>query len=336
MNDEKEGTDQKNEALIDALKLYGRRMALRNKLEQIHAAMPSEPTVQAQSQDQSQGKVVAMPVPWKKYLTISAVAASVSIVTVLATLWVQEAGKAYAPGPYVTLGRENAKVEKQAAQQLHASESSNKVSVKPAHYTGTGFLISAQGYAVTSYHVVKDADSVYLENEKFGSLRARVVHSDPLNDVSIVQIVSGSWKPRRVPYVLSLGEAALGEKVYTLGFPREDVVFGEGAISASSGYNQDHNAYQVSIPVNPGNSGGPLLNERGELIGIIAGFQSRVQGAAFATKSQAIIEAVKAPELDTLRKAIVLPQRNGLQTANRVQQIQRLKEFVFMVRVYKN
>ena len=139
-----------------------------------------------------------------------------------------------------------------------------------------------------------------------------------------------------MPYVFSVREAELGEKVYTLGFPREDIVFGEGAVSALSGYKQDHNAYQVSIPVNPGNSGGPLLNERGELIGIISGFQSRVQGAAFAAKSQAIVDAVNAPALDTLKRAIVLPKSNSLQLASRVQQIQRLREFVFMVRVYKN
>ena len=324
MNDDKEGMDKQDSALIDALKVYGARVALREKLEQIHNEIP-------------EAKVVTMrPVPWRKYFAISAVAASVSIITVIATLWVQE--RYYATEAYVPARRGGtaAKVERPSEPKISANQSTHYNVAKPAQYTGTGFLISAQGYAVTSYHVVKEADSVYLENEKFGSLKGRVVYSDPLNDVSIVQIVSPGWKPSRVPYVLSIREASLGEKVYTLGFPREDIVFGEGAISASSGYKQDHNAYQVSIPVNPGNSGGPLLNERGELIGIISGFQSRVQGAAFATKSQAIIEAVRAPELDTLKKAIVLPRRNGLQTTDRVQQIQRLKEFVFMVRVYEN
>jgi len=317
--------DKQDSELIDALKLYGSRVALRDKLEKIHDQM-------------SEAKVVTMhAAPWKKYLAISAIAASVSVITVLATLWVQD--MVYAPGAYVSARREIAKIEQErrSESKISANQSSTNNAIKPpAQYTGTGFLISAQGYAVTSYHVVKEADSVFLENEKFGSLKGWVIYSDPLNDVSIVQIVSPGWKPYRVPYVLSMREAALGEKVYTLGFPREDIVFGEGAVSASSGYRQDHHAYQVSIPVNPGNSGGPLLNERGELIGIISGFQSRVQGATFATKAQAIIEAVKTPGLDTLKRAIILPQRNGLQSANRVQQIQRLKEFVFMVRVYKN
>lgn len=322
MNEQDEGIDKRDTELIDALKRYGSRVALRHKLEQIHHEMPD-------------AKVVTMrTVPWRKYMAIIAVAASVSIITVLATLWMQD--MIYAPETYVPARRGTAKVVRPSEPQISANSSSHANAVKPAQYTGTGFLISAQGYAVTSYHVVKDADSVYLENEKYGSLKARVVYSNPANDVSIVQIVSDNWRPHRVPYVLSMREAELGEKVYTLGFPREDIVFGEGAVSASSGYGQDHNAYQVSIPVNPGNSGGPLLNERGELIGIITGFQSRAQGTAFATKSQAIIEATKVPELDTLKKAIMLPQRNGLQTANRVKQIQQLREFVFMVRVYKN
>jgi serine protease Do len=323
MNDEQEAKEYKQDIeLIDALRLYGRRVALRDKLEQIHASMP-------------EGKVVAMPArSWMKYLAISAAAASIAVVSVVATLSVEQKSKAYAPD-YVELRRDVAKIQKSQQQMLRNMDSNQNNATRTANYAGTGFLIAAQGYVATSYHVVRDADSVYLENEKFGSLTARVVHTDPQNDVTILQITS-AWLPHSVPFRLASRQASLGEKVYTLGFPREDVVFGEGAVSALSGYHQNVNAYQVSIPVNPGNSGGPLLNEKGELIGIISGLQSQTQGAAFAIKSSALLAAAKAPELDTLSKPLVLPQRNSLQSATRVQQIQRLKDFVFMVRVYKN
>jgi serine protease Do len=321
MNDQNEGKENQDSEIIDALKLYGRRTELREKLEQIHASMP-------------EGKVVPMPrVPWKKYLAFSAAAACIAVVSVVATLWVQDKSKAYAPD-YVELRRDVAKIQK-SQQQMMRNLSGNQRATPEANYAGTGFLIAAQGYVATSYHVVRDADSVYLQNEKFGLLTARVVHSDPLNDVTILEITS-PWFPHKVPFKLASREASLGEKVYTLGFPREDVVFGEGAVSALSGYQQNKNAYQVSIPVNPGNSGGPLLNERGELIGIISGLQSQVHGAAFAIKSQALIAAAKSPELDTLARRLILPQRNALQSTTRVQQIERLQDFVFMVRVYKH
>ncbi len=84
--------------------------------------------------------------------------------------------------------------------------------------------------------------------------------------------------------------------MYTLGYPREDVVYGEGALSARSGFEGDTAFYQVSIPVNPGNSGGPLLDEHGNLIGVVSGRQNDVQSAAFATKSSYLVRLVDSLE----------------------------------------
>lgn len=312
----------RHQALVSALKRYGYRNGLRAKLEQIHTSMDTA------------GKVVSMPAPaWGKYWPTAAVAASVALISVVSALWIQHALNAQAPDAYVAMRQDLAVIRKSQQKMARDIADVREKKFKPANYSGTGFLISANGYVATSYHLVKDADSIYLENEKFGSLRAVMVYSDPQTDVSILQIASG-WKTRPLPYTVVKREAALGEKVYTLGFPREDIVFGEGSVSALSGHRQNADAYQISIPVNPGNSGGPLLNERGDLIGIISGVQPQMQGAAFAVKSQALLAATQAPELDTLARPIILPKRNSLQTANRVQQIERLRDFVFVVKVY--
>jgi S1-C subfamily serine protease len=141
----------------------------------------------------------------------------------------------------------------------------------PANYMGTGFLISPNGYLATSHHVIKDADSIYIENKRFGSFKVSVLVSDPAKDVSILKIEIELFKPlTSLPYTILDSESSLGEEVFTLGFPREDIVFGEGSISASTGYKQDSAAYQISVPVNPGNSGGPLFNSKGDVVGIIS------------------------------------------------------------------
>jgi hypothetical protein len=128
-------------------------------------------------------------------------------------------------------------------------------------------------------------------------------------------------------------DANLAEDVFTLGYPREDVVFGEGAVSALTGYNQNPNSYQVSVPVNPGNSGGPLLNSKGNLVGIISGLQTETLGAAFAIKSNIIIDIVSN---DSLKNYVFLPKQNLLKGGSRVNQVKVLRDYVFMVRVFKN
>jgi serine protease Do len=175
-----------------------------------------------------------------------------------------------------------------------------------------------------------------VENPLLGILKTSVVYSDAGNDVSVLRIESEDVRLPKLPYTVSASEASLGEDVYTLGFPREDVVFGEGSISALSGYRQNPNSYQVSVPVNPGNSGGPLFNAKGDLVGIISGIQTETSGAAFAIKSSILLEVIKNMPADSLHNPVVLPKYNSMRNLNKVDQVNRWKDNVFIVRVYNN
>jgi S1-C subfamily serine protease len=184
--------------------------------------------------------------------------------------------------------------------------------------------------------VVKESDSVAIENSTYGRLKAKVIYSDAQNDISILKILTPGFKTKKnLAFSIASNEAELGEYVYTLGFPREDIVFGEGSISASSGFHQAANAYQVSVPVNPGNSGGPLLNSHGDLIGIVSGVQTETAGAAFAIKSSRLLEVATHEAIDSLSVPLVFPKQNTIKNLSRIQQIKKWKEFVFVVRVYK-
>lgn len=312
-------------ALVEELKFYGARNQLRQLLEEAHGNMEN-PVIVMNPPEKTTG--------WKKYWPMTAVAASIAMISIAGTVFITRSLESTQTAKYKELDRKVDQIRK-SQKMIMNDLAETKEKIFPGNYAGTGFLLSAKGYVATSYHVVKEADSVVIENEKFGRLKAIIVHSDPANDISILKI-ENSGLMRALPYAVSRTEASLAEDVYTLGYPREDVVYGEGSVSALTGFNQSPNAYQVSVPVNPGNSGGPLLNSKGDLIGMISGLQTQTQGAAFAIKSTVLLNAMMDPALDTLSTTLNLPKQNTIKNAARVEQVKQWKDLVFMIRVYKD
>ena len=137
---------------------------------------------------------------------------------------------------------------------------------------GTAWVI-AEGYAVTNLHVVDGCDALTLETTGGETLRASIAMSDPENDLVLLQVED----PRRLPAALPLarGSARLGTSVFTIGFPRIDVMgttpkLTDGIISGTNGVRDNPNTYQISVPIQPGNSGGPLLDMHGRVVGVVA------------------------------------------------------------------
>jgi S1-C subfamily serine protease len=133
---------------------------------------------------------------------------------------------------------------------------------------GSGFFVTEDGYLVTNFHVVKGAKQVKI---KAGSeiYPAEIVKTDEDNDLALLK-VTGHFKP--LP--LSQGDAQLGEAVFTIGFP--DIIlqgiqpkYTDGKISSLAGIRDDPKDYQISVPVQPGNSGGPLVDMSGNVVGIV-------------------------------------------------------------------
>jgi serine protease Do len=322
---------ENHKGFINALERHHRRAELRNSLDQIHSELKSETGENASETLSGRNRYFI-----KRYWVITAVAASVMLISVLATVLVTEGWDRRQADYYKELRRNVEQIKKSQTQILaDIAETKRKAVLLPGKFAGSGFLISANGYAVTSYHVIKEADSVFVENAKYGRLKVTVVYSNPDNDLSVLHIDDENFRVGPLPYTISKLEANLGEDAFTLGFPREEIVFGDGSISAATGYRQNPNAYQISVPVNPGNSGGPLLNEKGNLIGIISGSQMQTSGTAFAVKSTVLLDVLKEMPVGSLFKPVVLPSQNQLKNLTRVQQITQIRDFVFIVRVYK-
>jgi len=205
----------------------------------------------------------------------------------------------------------------------------------PAKFGGSGFAISSNGYILTNYHVIKGADSLYVQNIKGVSFKVKPYYTDAINDIAILKVVDMSFRNLGVlPYSIKKTSAGIGEQVYTLGYPKDDVVLGDGYVSSKTGINGDTLAYQIAIPVNPGNSGGPLLDNNGNIVGVINGKEHKTDGAAFAVKSRYIMEALNAIPQDSLTKRVAYGKKSLLQGLKRDKQVAKIQDYVFMVKVY--
>ena len=146
------------------------------------------------------------------------------------------------------------------------NKSEKKVILNPTYrYNGTGFMIDSKGYLVTNAHVVRNATTVVVQNKKGENFNTRVVFTDFAKDLVILKIEDDSFKNlTSIPYGISKPSSDLAESIYTLGYPRNDeMVYGQGYLSAKTGLNGDSINCQITIAANPGNSGGPVLNHNG-------------------------------------------------------------------------
>ncbi|HJW54798.1 MAG TPA: DegQ family serine endoprotease [Burkholderiaceae bacterium] len=160
---------------------------------------------------------------------------------------------------------------------------------------GSGFIISADGYVMTNAHVVDGADEVYVTLTDKREFKAKIIGADINTDVAVVKI-DGSNLPR-----LTLGDSnklMVGEWVIAIGSPFGlDNTVTAGIVSAKA---RDTGEYlpliQTDVAVNPGNSGGPLINMRGEVIGINSQIYSRSGGYMGISFAVPIDEAIRVSE----------------------------------------
>ena len=175
--------------------------------------------------------------------------------------------------------------------------------------------------------------NIYIENRKGDFYKAEALYTDKEVDFAILKITDTAFKTvTNLPYSIRKGNSDLGEQFFTLGFPRNEIVYGEGYLSAKSGNDGDSTAYQLTVSANPGNSGGPVINRNGEIIGIITAKDSKADGVVYAAKSKNIINLLeKLKKIDDKYQAIKTPANSDLKGLDRVQQVKKMEEFVFMV-----
>jgi S1-C subfamily serine protease len=161
-----------------------------------------------------------------------------------------------------------------SATAISASLSDNTVSDEffQGASLGTAWPL-ASGFIVTNSHVVAGSRKIALLDQTGAKFAAWPVLRDDVNDLVFLQVD----EPQKLPAALPLAEARtrLGSSVFTIGFPRIDVMgktpkLSNGVISGLQGLRDDPCSYQTTVPIQPGNSGGPIFNLNGEVVGIVA------------------------------------------------------------------
>ena len=203
---------------------------------------------------------------------------------------------------------------------------------------GTGWPI-AEGLVVTNYHVIAGHQDISLFRTDKQQLSATILEVDKENDIALLRVGDVS----ALPPALAIAEnaATLGSQVFTIGYPHPDIMGSQpkltsGIINALSGFQDDKRTYQVSVALQSGNSGGPLINMNGEVVGIVTSKLSAIkvfrwtgdlpQNVNYAMKSSYLLDLLEqSGDMDLVLEE--LPHGSGTLQSH----AERIKDSVLIV-----
>ena len=197
--------------------------------------------------------------------------------------------------------------ERQKREALRIDEKKRKEQSRVQRaYSGTGFLFSSKNYVITNWHVISGTNKItvkFLNGEK---IKAEVALKDPQNDIAFLKL---ERQPQLPPSDLKIGDSSrikISDEVFTIGYPAywllgENPKYTRGEVNALSGIKDDPRVFQISVQIQPGNSGGPLFNSRGEVIGITqATLDPKLAIESFGTLPQNVNYAIKSNYISAL------------------------------------
>lgn len=204
--------------------------------------------------------------------------------------------------------------------------------------TGSGFVLTSNGVIVTNHHVIDGANGIdVLVNWKgqVHTVNAKVLISDKTNDISLLQIDDSSFTNfPALPYAVKISIQDVGTSVFALGYPMSDILGEEikvtdGIISSKTGYQGDIVTYQISAPIQHGNSGGPLFDKQGNIVGITNAGVEDAQNVGYAIKTSYLKNLI-----DVAPIFITLPANNSISGLPFTEKIKRLTPYVVLIKIY--
>lgn len=205
-------------------------------------------------------------------------------------------------------------------------------------WTGSGFALG-DGYIVTNYHVIEGAKTIHIKGIK-GDLNngytAEIVTFDKTNDIAVLKINDACFNGfGTLTFSVSTRMADVGEDVFVLGYPLTQALGNEikltnGIVSSRTGYQGDIATYQISAPVQPGNSGGPMFDSKGNLIGIVVAGVPGAENVGYAIKTSYLKILNESAGLN-----IKLPSNNTISSLSLAEKVKRVKNFIFYIECSK-
>lgn len=205
-------------------------------------------------------------------------------------------------------------------------------------WSGTGFALK-DGYIVTNYHVIEGANSITIQgvNGNFNiQYNTSIVGTDKINDLALLKVTDPTFKGFGIiPYSISSAISEVGEEIFVLGYPLtstmgDEIKLTTGIISSKTGFQGDIALYQISAPIQPGNSGGPLFDKNGNVIGIVSAKHKDAENVGYAVKTLYLQNLIES----SLSSAII-PMTNSISEKTLPDKVKKLKTFVYMIKCSK-
>jgi len=328
---------------IHQMNELGELRKFKSTLNEVHTDLAEKGAINS-DRLQGKSKIVYLWKPYKRVATIAASIAGITTITISLLVW-----SVTPKVPQDEVQKLKRELDNQKKETSKISRDLNTVKnqvdktivdkpkITPINYeyAGTSFLIDSKGYLVTNAHVVNGAKNIAVQKPNGKELNAEVVFIDTQRDIAILKIKDLGYKPAgSIPYSISKSSAELAAPIFTLGYPKDDIVYNEGYLSSKRGNHGDTLSCQIAIEANPGNSGSPILNKNGEVIGVLNGRQTNVQGFTFAIHSKYIYSAIEElKKKDTAYARIKLPTVSAIRNTGREQQVAKIQDYVYIVKV---
>jgi serine protease Do len=315
---------------------YGGVREMKHSLHEVHNQLLQDGEIKEEALSAS-AKVVNM---WKRYKRTMTIAASIAGITALTIsgMTLLFTPKSNSKQVQELVNTVNVIKEKQRQQDNRINHIANATKIPTGTSVtgfGSAFLVDGKGYLVTNAHVLRNSKGIIVLNSKGAEFKAIIVKIDEAKDIAILKIVDKDYKSLgTLPYGIRKSSTDIAEPIFTLGYPRNEIVYGEGYLSAKTGFNGDTLSCQIAVAANPGNSGGPVFNKNGEVIGILSTKETKADGVVFAIQSKYIIETVNQLKKDDSTIELRLPTKSSVKGMERQQLANKMLDYVYMVKVY--
>lgn len=203
--------------------------------------------------------------------------------------------------------------------------------------TATAFAISKDGYILTCFHVTKSKNTFKLiisNDESTSFFTLTKIGEDPNNDLALLKISDPSFNGfQSIPFIIREKQSDVGDEIFTLGFPLttsmgNEIKLTNGIISSRSGFQGDLTTYQISAAVQPGNSGGPVFDRDGGLVGVISAKHVGAENVSYAIKSNIINNLLESLNIKPEQNI-----KNILKGKSLSEQVKALRNYVFLIEV---
>jgi len=313
--------------------------ALKHSITAAHNTLLQKGDIHEGAEVTAKGRLVQL---FHKYKKVTAIAASIAGITALGiSILVAAISPNINKKDYqqlVTVINSVKESQRQTNARINKIDDTKIPVGSVAKTSGTAFLIDGKGYLITNAHVLQGNNAV-VKNNKGQEFSTRIIGIDTKKDLAILKIQDVDFKPvNSLPYQIRKPAPELGEELFTLGYPRfpnEDIVYNMGYLSAQSGFKGDTTSCQISLNANPGNSGAPVFNKNGDIVGILTAKESSSEGVVFAVNAKSIYQMIdNLKETDTSVQKIRITNNSELKGQSRVTQIKQVQDYVFIVKAY--